>query len=193
MARIIYPALQAPVLTPAQDPETTTFDRWGFAWSEPVRLPLRLQPGLNPYPALDPVLTQAQTPEKVSYDRWNYPWSEPVRQKPGLAAAQYPFHGQTPTQPFQEVISVDKWFEALSEPVRFPRALPKAVHNHFTEIVQSPPFGETILVSKWFEALSEPVRLPAGLKPYLHSSYVSEELPIPNPAAYAFARGYAFC
>lgn len=37
MVRLLYPSLQAPVLTTAQIPETVTESRWHQPWSEPVR------------------------------------------------------------------------------------------------------------------------------------------------------------
>lgn len=62
-----------------------------------------------------------------------------------------------------------KWWRQASEPVRFPRKLPAALHPHFgylqaaTQNAPTNTFGEEIHVSKYFPPLSEPVRRRPGI------------------------------
>jgi hypothetical protein len=93
-----------------------------------------------------------------------------------------------------ETVTVDKWFQALSEPVRFPRGLkaaqqpffffdpqPFVPFSWFEALSEPPRFPRrlpaseqqfqayspnplTIIPFNWFEALSEPPRFPVGLK-----------------------------
>lgn len=66
---------------------------------------------------------------------------------------------------FAEIISVDKWFVSLSEPVRFPSRL-NAAQQQFAALQDPFPF----VSFSWFEPLSEPVRAvprsPAAMAPF---------------------------
>lgn len=68
--------------------------------------------------------------------------------------------GQVSTGATAESITVDKWFVALSEPVRIKQAL-SATQQHVLEFQPLP-----IINIGWFSPLSEPVRI----KPRLHES-----------------------
>lgn len=172
--RILYPQLQAPVLTAAQEPEQVTESRWHQPWSEPVRFKI--------IPALAIVLystsgtfapTPVPEPGPAYESQYHQPWSEPVRFKRDprasvvLAAASGPTEGIYASQ--LEPGKYVPWFAPFSEPVRVKPGLKSNLQQAWTGPT-APPTAPTILVSQWFANLSEPVRLKprlgAGLNPF---------------------------
>ena len=156
----------APVFSPDIEPGKS-YTTWNAPLNEPVRLPKRLQAGLNPdfvYGDQKPVVT-------VSYYNW---LTEPVRQKPGLGAHLQQFDPyQVPVQPQSNRLI--QWYDNLSEPVRFPPRLHAALNPYqFYE----PDFPED-MEPTWFQWLSEPVRLPLGLKAWLQQTTAWEPRLLP--------------
>lgn len=117
MAVLIYPSLQAPVLTDSQQPEEVTESRWHQPWSEPVRV--RIAPALAIALAASGLFfSPQQAGETGQLDKW-YAWlSEPVRQKPGLDAARAQNAMWFAQVFFSESADYSKWGFAWSEPVR---------------------------------------------------------------------------
>lgn len=162
MTRILYPALQEPVLTTEQQPETVTESRWHRPLSEPVRtqvvaasIALITASGavISPW-----ALTQ---PETVTQDRWHRPLSEPVRLPPRLATGAHQFLALVEAPPFAETVSADRWLTGFSLPIRG-AALPAARDAAF--FVSAPAAAvETITSDKWHRPWSEPVRVPLRL------------------------------
>ena len=143
--------------------ESIRVDKWYVALSGPVRTPPRLiVAAQQPFAfVLNPNTQITQNFES----RWHQPWSEPVRQKPGLGAANRPFMVswgvRTPTV---ETVTVDKWYVALTVPVRsLPRLQPGAQPFSF-------PSTRPIVSFGWHQWLSEPVRQKAGLGPHLQQT-----------------------
>lgn len=86
--KLQYQTKTQPTFVP---PESITEDKWHFAWSEPVRIKLRLLDGQQQFFAA-PI-----RPVEIIYeDKWNFPWSEPVRVRARTAETTIAF---TPTQP----------------------------------------------------------------------------------------------
>lgn len=109
-------------------PESVTYDRWGFAWSEPsVKGKIGLRASLQQTLAWNPNIT---FPEAITEDRWHQPWSEPpVKHKLGLNPALQQFDPlQVPVLPpsFSFLVGYNWW----SEPVKLPIGL-KAWHQQF--------------------------------------------------------------
>lgn len=169
MARILYPALQAPPLTPAQEPETTSLDRWYRPFSEPILVRAITAAVIASGCAFVPA---APFPETTTVSRWQQPLSEPARSRPGLSAAAQSFAAPDPfpRAPAVEAITVDKWLVALSEPVRSKVSL-AAPNQPFAAYVGAAPFAEATSLDRWYAPFSEPVRLKQALgiaaQPYL--------------------------
>lgn len=166
MPRIIYPALQAPVLTPAQQPEQVTESRWHQPWSEPVRQKINpvLAIALMASGLFAPVLTDKQI-DDTSEARWHQPWSEPVRQKidPRLAVAlatSGPISEYSPAYvPANDAVNhLQPW----SEPVRFKidpkEAIALAASGPFAPVLTQDQITATF-ESRWHYPWSTPVRL----------------------------------
>lgn len=69
-----------------------------------------------------------------------------------------------------EVITPDKWYVALSEPVRFKKGLASR-HQVFTAFHPTP-----IINISWFNQLSEPVRLKKGLRAQYHQYLTNQNI-----------------
>jgi hypothetical protein len=139
-------------------PETVSYDKWNYPWSEPVRL--RPAPLLIADQRAD-WLVEFTFAETVSYDRWNYPWSEPVRFRPSplLAADQRADWLGSP--PLVEAVLESKWHQPWSEPKRFKLDLGASRQAFYFANTDS---GEDLLEpTSWFNWFSEPVRLKPGL------------------------------
>jgi hypothetical protein len=104
----------------AQFPETTTIDRYLYPFSEPVRVPKRLLPGLQPF-------VSAQ-PNPIISIAWFRELSLPQKLTPPILPVpeQHVFEFEP-----APIISI-AWFQALSEPKRFKPELPKALNMAFT-------------------------------------------------------------
>lgn len=158
----IFPSLQQPVLTDAQQPEAVSEDKWHRPFSEPVRQ--RIAPrlaialavsGLTAPPFVLPAPSEAMA--------WHRPLSEPVRVKPALRTALHQYFAvDTVALTNPEVVSTDKWFPRLSEPVRVRLSLPVYQQQAFA-FVKASPFPETVFPDKYWRPLAEPVRLPRAL------------------------------
>ncbi len=77
----------------------------------------------------------------------------------------------------QETISLDKWYQPLSEPVRPPKNIRYMTYSDFINL----ELLERIDMDKWYQPLSEPVRPPKKAAPHLYSylSWNTETLPAP--------------
>jgi hypothetical protein len=140
-----------------------------FSWPEPLSEPVRFRPAL---PAGEQQFLAFNPLPFVSFG-WFEELSIPsVRTKPGLLPPlQQFFAADTTVIPTSKLI---EWFQALSEPPRFPRALPPGEHQ-FTALNPLPrvSFG-------WYEGLSEPVHFPPALRAALQQFYAADTTVIPT-------------
>jgi hypothetical protein len=132
-------------------PETVSADRWHQPLSGPVRS-RALATGQQPYFAvgLSDVATDA---------RWFSPLSEPVRRKPLAEFGSFSWSEFTPAS--AEVITVDKYFDWLAEPVRFRQSL-SVVNQPTLSLVKAEPFAEAVSIDRWQQPLSDPTRRKLG-------------------------------
>ncbi len=149
----------------AFNPEPFVSFGWPEPLSEPVRFPPALLAGLQQFLAFDPQ-------PFVSFG-WFEELSIPaVRTKPGLyPPLQQFFAADTTVIPTSKLI---EWFQALSEPPRFPRALP-AGEQQFTALNPLPRVSFA-----WFEGLSEPVRFKPALLAALQQFFAIDPTVIPT-------------
>ena len=153
-------------------PETTTVDRYWHNFSRPVLRPVRPPVGFIAFGQTD-----------LAFD-WFRPFPDPVRRKPFINEG-----GEflTPSFSGTEVVTLDKWFQPLSVPVRplvrapwtqqvvdpFILTQPEATtvdrywQNFSTPVRRKPQAAEgqfafntteIVTLDKWFRPLSEPVR-----------------------------------
>ncbi len=127
--------------------EVVTHDKWFAALSQPVR---RVAERRQAYamPAFVPDL---------AFD-WFSALSAPPKPKTSVATASHPalaWSGHTP--PSSEVVSVDKWFASLSDPVRVRPRLAAGSQQH-AAFVKATPFEESVTVDRWLMPLSAPTR-----------------------------------
>jgi hypothetical protein len=140
--------------------EAVSVDRWQQALSEPSR---RKQ-GAQLYVRFPFVGTDTATDA-----RWFSPLSIPTRRKPtavqpdGLIWSKF--------TPAGELITLDKWFAALREPVLPRRGLPTR-EQPFLSFVKAAPFAETTFITKWFQPLSLPTRRKVSFVLYPALSFV---------------------
>lgn len=135
--------------------EIVTPDKWIYPWSEPVRQKAGLRASLQQ--ALIATTLNPDTQITQNYEsRWHYAWSEPVRTR-RLATAQQ----QTVAAQFfvAEIVTVDKWFKFLEEPVRQKPGLRSSLQQTQAQTVLEPE-AQIIQTyeSRWHYAWSEPVR-----------------------------------
>jgi len=148
--------------------ETVTVDKWYVALAEPVRtkpaLPAALQRAFET--DADPV---------VSFSWFNSLVDPIVKAKAGLLAAnqQYQVSWSIFTP---EVVTLDKWYVALTEPVRVKVSLAPAAQQ-FTAFVKAAPFPEAVFESKWHQPWSEPVRAKPALRVAPDTAMVPFTLP----------------
>ena len=131
--------------------EDPSFDKFGFAWSEPVRVKPALHASRQEF------LFQSESeqfPESVTIDRWLLPLSEPKRFRPQLiTGAQQALW----FDPLPLTAEISGWLIPLSEPKRFKPALSASAHPFIA--YQPPP-----TVIEWIYPWSEPVRIKPGLR-----------------------------
>jgi hypothetical protein len=132
-----------------------SFD-WRQWLAEPVRTQPRLQPGSNQFSAPD-------TNPIVSFS-WFASLNDPiVKVKPWLGAAnQVAMDFWSTFTPAGETITLDKWYAAWREPVRFKVSLP-VTEQQYIALVKATPF-EVVTQDKWYRPLSEPVRIKPPLR-----------------------------
>ena len=159
--RILYPILQAPVLTASQFPETVSEDKWHQPWSEPVRF--KILPALAVALAaasgnfFNPLPVPNVNPSVVA-STWFAPLSEPVRVPARLATGAQRADFLVESAPFAEDMSaMSKWYSPFRDPVRVPPSLGAGL-NQFTAQDHAPPYQETVFVSEWFIPFTDPVR-----------------------------------
>lgn len=160
MASLIYPSLQAPVLTQSQQAEQVTESRWHQPLADPVRrrgiaVAIIASSGcsFDPYP-IPPVIP--------TIDKTLIAWSEPVRLPKRLVTGAQQAMAFAPAAPFEEAVLYSKWAFQWSDPVRRPPSV--FPHAQQSEARGYPgPFEEAVLYSKWGYQWSEPVRLKPGL------------------------------
>jgi hypothetical protein len=200
---ILYPSLQQPYFTPAE--ELVTIDKWFAPLAEPVRRKVNIAsvPASisDPFPQIiidwhaplaEPVRRKpsvASIPAsvndpfpRVSID-WHAPLSEPVRRKSSVASIpanindtfprtveEYAWHRPLseptrakvpapPTEfswgyltPADELVTLDKWYVPLGEPMRRKPSVASAPANI------NDPFPRTVAEYSWYRPLSEPTR-----------------------------------
>ncbi len=156
-------------------PERTQLDKWYSPLSEPVRESKPLPIGSYPHWWMDPVAKL-----ELEILRWFAPLSEPVREIPIVPAALMPFwvmDADIAAVP-PEIITMDKWFRELSEPVRVKTPLNTALQYWEIDRLQL-TLPERTQLDKWYSPLSEPVRskkpLPLGAIP----SWEFDPFPLP--------------
>lgn len=140
-------------------PEDIQTDRWLFAWSEPVREPLRLpvamqtaftvdDPAPPPEPPPPPPVVDAPTATMAFlFDggHWQYP---------SFAALVI-----EPTDlPIPETITVDKWWRPASEPVRVRARLATASQAALFVDLETLALQEHPSIDKWGQPLNQPPR-----------------------------------
>lgn len=139
---------------------TAMFPKWWNALSEPVRFRSQLKASQQAAVWLPFVET---TNDNVS--KWFEPLTDPVRLKklvPGQA--WWSSHTPAPT----EVVTLDKYWEQFTEPVRF-RSQLRTAAQQFLALVKAAPFEETVYPDKYWTDLTRPARgrqLPISPYPY---------------------------
>ena len=172
----------SPVLPPSAA-EIVTVDKWFRALSEPLRLP-PVRTLASPQAAWVPTFVPPPAMD------WHVALSTPVV-RPAARLLSDAWFGPATLVSSVEVVTVDKWFRAWSEPVRVmpsrqpdasvaPAFVPAPSFGWFVALSQpvQPPlpvqkqsfFGllrslvvEVVTLDKWFRPLSEPVRRPPWL------------------------------
>jgi hypothetical protein len=86
--------------------------------------------------------------------KWYAPLAEPVRTKPGLATSLQQAYFSSLVFTAAEVITVDKWFEQLSDPTR---RIPAAKQVTIVEWTAATTV-EIITVDKWFVPFTDPAK-----------------------------------
>jgi hypothetical protein len=165
--------------------EATTVDRWFSPFALPVRTKARAaeyrQPDYYPFPifvaeevTVDKWYQRLQQPhpakrplragaqqflvfysEPVISISWFKGLEEPVRTKPRLREALQQHSAFVKTDPFPEAVSIDRWQQPFSEPVRVKR---RTADFPYLAFVKADPFPESVTVDRWLLGLSEPVR-----------------------------------
>jgi len=135
-------------------PEVTSIDKWWKELSEPVRVKTRLHESLQVHFITDP----APEVVPVTVDSWFVPFSEPY----------FIIDPTTPLKPYlfidpevltlPENITLDKWWQKLSEPVLVKARFLEALQLHVVTDIQ-PFVVEVITLDKWYMPLVEPVRI----------------------------------
>lgn len=149
---LLYQSQAYTPFTPAAA-ETVTVDKWFRPLVEPVRKPSIVyeQGG---------IFYVGAAPFSEAESRWLSALSEPTRRKPTVQPDGLSWSYFTPAS--TEVVTVDKYYNWLSEPVRLPRAL--AAHQQpFLSFVQAEPFAETVSVDRWLQQLSQPTLRPVSV------------------------------
>jgi len=136
-------------------PEVTSLDRWFSPFSEPVRLQPRSLAAL--------ISGEVQVGEQVDIDPiaeqlgWYRNLDLPTLPKPRVAEfPSFIIDGEALTLP--ETTTLDRWWQAFSEPVRVKARLHEALQRHFvtdTKVI----LEETITLDKWYVPLGEPIRI----------------------------------
>jgi hypothetical protein len=124
---------QQTIAIPATAAEVITYDKWGYARSEPARF--KSFPTAEQQAFIGTTLSDKQLTDTFE-SRWHQEWSKPVRIKPALPTGEQ----QTLAfvQTVGEVITADKWSYPWSEPVRKKQALPVTEQQPFTAPIQPP-------------------------------------------------------
>ena len=173
MARIIYPTLQGPVLTQAQEPEQVTESRWHQPWSEPVRF--KIMPALAIALAAASGNSFAPFPIPNAFpfaDKYWFRFEEPVRLKPGIAAGLQQTLALVEAAPFTETTTESRWHQPWSEPSVKAKIGLSAASQQAAAYIGAGPFPEPPVYAKFGFGWSEPVRIKPGLRPELQLSAV---------------------
>jgi len=178
--RIIYPSIQAPVLTQAQTPESI-HQQWHRPFSEPhVNLAKALATGL-----LIATIASGQSyttfippPAQIGGAIGAIPTLD--ANSPSISKTiQYQARITPVLDPSVINVYPDKWHAPFSEPQRFPAKVygfPANLNLPYTII-------ENITLDKWHQPASEPQRQPVGLKAYLHQYYTVDYKALTQPEA----------
>lgn len=146
-----------------------------FGWPEPLSEPVRFKPAL---PAGEQQFLAFNPLPFVSFSWFEELAIPPVRTKPGLLPPlQQFFTGDTTVIPTSKLI---EWFAALSEPPRFPKALP-AGEQQFTALNPLPRVSFS-----WFDGLSEPVRFKPALPAALQRFFTTDTIVIPTTKTFTW-------
>jgi hypothetical protein len=178
------PTLRIPTVYPQSGLEDP-FPRVSFSWFQALNEPTRRKPTVYPQselndpfprtvadyawyqPLSEPTRRKATVhPSALSFDPfpqisigWHQALSEPVLPKP--KQYEYVFASYYPVD--AEIVTLDKWYQALSEPTRRPRVV--AEHR----ALAFDPFPRTVEEYAWRPPLSEPTRR----KPTVHPTALS--------------------
>lgn len=142
-------------------------DKWHQRWSEPVRQKISagLAVALIAASGLSaPVFTPPAGPTAIE----NTTLSSQVQFNQWII-----YQSHTAPVLVPEVVTVDKWNYAWSEPVRIKRQLPAGEQQTYTAPAFTP---EVITPDKWIYPWSEPVRQKAGLDVRLQQSLIAPVL-----------------
>lgn len=136
--------------------ESVSLDRWLRPLSEPVRVRPALLTGDQQAFAF---VKAAPFPETTDPGKWYSPLSEPsVKARAGLRAGQQQSFIFSPA----EEVTVAKWLQPFTEPVRFRQGLPTREQQTFA-FVKAAPFAESVTVDRWLQPISEPRRFKPAL------------------------------
>jgi len=135
--------------------ETTTLDRWWRELSEPVRTqPISLAALISGEVRVDEPSDLDPVAEQLA---WYRNLDLPTLPKPRVA--EFPaFVIDVEALTLAEIITLDKWWTELSEPVRVKARFLEALQLHvITDVTFD--IAEIITLDKWYMPLVEPVRL----------------------------------
>ncbi len=171
-------------------PEATSLDKWYMPLSEPVLpLPPRQIAGESSPTGFPSFLTG---PGPFAIEWWT-PLSEPVLPRSSHAAivASGENHANEilPT-PGIETITLDKWFQPLSEPVRTTPPLSVGAMPSFEMDADSLTRPEATTLDKWFIPFSEPVREGPARIAHLYSGPIDDVNIWPSPEVVTLDKWY---
>ena len=154
----------------AADTEPTVSFGWAYGLSDPVRIKLGLGAHLQQALTIDPwLLTQ---PEAVLESKWHQGWPDFATRKTQPHPSQQQTLAFWPFPITGEVVTLDKWYQEFSQPVRVKLGLLASAQQFLAidPFILTQP--ERVSEDKWHQPWSEPVRR-AGLKTNLQSSYAA--------------------
>jgi hypothetical protein len=133
-------------------PETVTQDKWWRPLSEPVRFD---RFGVQ-YQAIPQFIFVSATGSGVGAVPTGF------THQPRIQSFQYQVSAAPVFTPTAETVTVDKWWQPLSEPVRVKAGLATPLQQSLA-LVKAAPFPETVSIDRWLLPFSEPVRIKPGL------------------------------
>lgn len=150
--------------------EQTSYDKYGYAWSEPVRQKLGLLTGTQEFFKFGPL-------PSVSF-AWNYEWTTPVRLKRGLRPELHQFYTND-TIVLPETRQLE-WYNWLNAPVRLKSGLG---HWLAPAVTFHSPLQPVIF--SIYEYFTDPIWPKRGLGTHLQQSLAYHPRLLPNPTVTA--------